>query len=148
MILECLEHKFLDFLNCIPMPLKRFPKGFGITELKKGYFPHFLTLWLIRTTLVNCLTRNIFMLMVCHLQKRKNSTNDMKTEKNIPNYYFKEEVVSYFRSDVDILHKCILIFRKLSMRSTGIDQFESCITIANACNLVYRLNWNYTNNRL
>ena len=36
------EHKlkFLDSLNFIPMPLKKFPKSFGVNELKKGYFPH------------------------------------------------------------------------------------------------------------
>ena len=42
MMLECPAHKlkFLDSLNFITMPLKKFPKSFGVTELKKGYFPH------------------------------------------------------------------------------------------------------------
>ena len=33
--------KFRDSLNFLPMPLKAFPKTSGLTELKKGYFPHF-----------------------------------------------------------------------------------------------------------
>ena len=33
--------RFLDSLNFLQMALKDFPKTFGITELKKGYFPHF-----------------------------------------------------------------------------------------------------------
>ena len=45
------------------------------------------------------------------------------------------------RSDVDILHRCILIFRHLFIESTDIDPFESCMTIAMACNLVYRSNF-------
>ena len=33
--------KFIDSLNFLPMPLSKFPKTFGFTELAKGYFPHF-----------------------------------------------------------------------------------------------------------
>ncbi|XP_068756329.1 uncharacterized protein [Montipora capricornis] len=35
------EIKCRDSLNFLPMPLKVLPKTFGLTELKKGYFPHF-----------------------------------------------------------------------------------------------------------
>ena len=35
------EIKFRDSLNFPPMPLKALLKTFGLTELKKGYFPHF-----------------------------------------------------------------------------------------------------------
>ena len=33
--------RFIDSLNFLPMPLCKFPKTFGSTELAKGYFPHF-----------------------------------------------------------------------------------------------------------
>ena len=33
--------KFIDSLNFFPMALSNFPKSFGLTELKKGFFPHF-----------------------------------------------------------------------------------------------------------
>ena len=33
--------RFIDSLNFLPMPLSKFPKTFGLTELAKGYFPHF-----------------------------------------------------------------------------------------------------------
>jgi len=33
--------RIIDTLNFIPMALSSFPKTFGFTELKKGYFPHF-----------------------------------------------------------------------------------------------------------
>ena len=32
---------FLDSINHIPGRLADFPKTFGFTELKKGYFPHY-----------------------------------------------------------------------------------------------------------
>ena len=35
------EIKFRDSLNFLPMSLKALPKTFGLTQLKKGYFPHF-----------------------------------------------------------------------------------------------------------
>ena len=41
MELEEAEIKFCESLNFLPMPLKALPKTFGLTELKKGYFPHF-----------------------------------------------------------------------------------------------------------
>ena len=48
---------------------------------------------------------------------------------------------TYCRSDVDILHRCILIFRNLFIESTDIDPFESGVTIAMACNLIYISNF-------
>ncbi|PIC55456.1 hypothetical protein B9Z55_000725 [Caenorhabditis nigoni] len=33
--------KFLDSLRFIPMPLSKMPKTFGITEMKKGYYPYY-----------------------------------------------------------------------------------------------------------
>ena len=41
MELEATKIKFRDSLNFLPMPLKALPKTYGLTELKKGYFPHF-----------------------------------------------------------------------------------------------------------
>ena len=35
--------KFIDSYLFIQLPLASFPKAFNISELKKGYFPHFLT---------------------------------------------------------------------------------------------------------
>ena len=32
--------RFIDSLSFFQMPLAAFPKTFGLTELKKGYFPH------------------------------------------------------------------------------------------------------------
>ena len=60
---------------------------------------------------------------------------------------FQEELLKYCRSDVDILRKCCLKFRSMFKEITkkkyskGIDPFKKCITIASACNLVFRKNF-------
>lgn len=60
---------------------------------------------------------------------------------------FQTEILSYCRSDVDILRLACLRFRKMFIEITakegtsGIYPFESCITIASACNLVFRTNF-------
>ena len=45
-----LSIRFIDSLNFLQMPLKSFPKTFGMNELKKGYFPHYLTRNVTKTT--------------------------------------------------------------------------------------------------
>ena len=63
------------------------------------------------------------------------------------NFNFQDELLRYCRSDVDILRRCCQQFRKIFMTITskdgtlGIDPFESCITIASACNWVFRTNF-------
>ena len=57
---------------------------------------------------------------------------------------FQRELLRYCRSDVDILRRACLTFRQLFLEMTsgdgqgGIDPFQKCITIASACNLVFR----------
>ena len=59
-------------------------------------------------------------------------------KKHTQKYNFQDEMKAYCRSEVDIPHKCILIFREVFLESTGTDPFESCITTASTCNLVYK----------
>ena len=54
---------------------------------------------------------------------------------------FQKELLAYCRSDVDILRRCCLKFREDFIEITGIDPFEKSITIASACNLVFRTNF-------
>ena len=62
-------------------------------------------------------------------------------------FVLKDEILKYCRSYVDILRKGCLTFRKMFMDVTckgelqGIGPFGSCITIASACNLVFRRNF-------
>ena len=65
------------------------------------------------------------------------------TELKENNYVFdfQQEILNYCRSDVDILRRCCLEFRELFRDITNIDPFAKCLTIASACNLVYRTNF-------
>jgi len=63
------------------------------------------------------------------------------------NFDFQTNILSNCRSNVDILRHACLRFRKMFIEITAtegtpeIDPFESCITIASACNLVIRTNF-------
>ena len=62
----------------------------------------------------------------------------------------QKELEDYCISDVDILSKSVLTYRDIFLEVTksdliendcGIDPFQSCLTIASICNLVYRRNF-------
>lgn len=38
---KALDIRIIDSLNFLPMPLSKLPACFGLSELKKGFFPHF-----------------------------------------------------------------------------------------------------------
>lgn len=136
--------RFIDSLNFIPMALAEMPKAFGISELAKGYFPH----------LFNRVENQHAVLP--HLPDVHYYCPDgMKTDKRSEflKWYeahkhdvfdFQQELLKYCRSDVDILRKCCLNFQTMFKQLTkkdgkdGIDPFSKCITIASACNLVFR----------
>ena len=134
--------KFIDSLNFIPMSLAKFPKTFGKTELCKGYFPH----------LFNREENQNYVDIIPAVPYY--SPNTMKPEaretflawhkeQRESGYVFdfREEIVKYCRSDVDILRQCCMEFRELLRDKTGIDPFEKCLTIASYCHEVYRTNY-------
>jgi len=50
----------------------------------------------------------------------------------------KSELLKYCKSDVDVLLKSCMRFRDMFMEETTVDPFERSLTIASACNLVFR----------
>jgi len=59
-------------------------------------------------------------------------------KKNEYVFNFEKEIEGYCRSDVDILRRCCLNFKQLMEETCDPDPFKHCITIASACNLVFR----------
>ena len=49
-----------------------------------------------------------------------------------------ETELEYYRSDVDILRRCCLEFKKLMGETCNLDPFKHCIKIASACNRVFQ----------
>jgi hypothetical protein len=153
MFVPFVSMKFIDSLNFLPMALSKLPATFGFDELSKGYWPHFFN------TVEN---QNV---VQPHLPDKKfYGFNSMKSSdrskflkwysENENNLFdFQKEITKYCESDVIILANACLKFRNLFMFATkpddesvndfknGIDPFHSTITIASACNLVFRTNF-------
>ena len=51
---------------------------------------------------------------------------------------FETEIEEYCCSDVDILRRCCLQFKQLMEEVCNLDPFKYCVTIASACNRVFR----------
>ena len=139
MELEAAEIKFRDSLNFLPMPLKALPKTFGLNELKKGYFPHFFNR---KDTqhYVGPLPRVEDYGPDSMSTKERQEFLAWYEELKSTNYVFdfEKEIEEYCRSDVDILRRCCLEFKKLMEESCNLDPFKHCVTIASACNRVFR----------
>ncbi|XP_052776205.1 uncharacterized protein LOC128214030 [Mya arenaria] len=139
--------RFIDSINFIPMALADMPKAFGIAELSKGYFPHLYNRQENQTqTLTSLPDSKYYYPDGMKIDKRLEFIAWYDIHKNDA-FDFQYELLKYCRSDVDILRKCCLKFRELFQDIThkndipGIDPFEKCLTIASACNLVFRRNF-------
>ena len=134
--------RFIDSINFIPMALAKFPKTFGQDELCKGYFPHAFN---------KDENQNYVGPIPC---QNDYGVNFMKPGErdafiawhgeqvaNNYRYDFREEIINYCRSDVDILRKCCLLYREMFRKETDIDPFNKALTIASYCQEVYRTNF-------
>ncbi|XP_052806406.1 uncharacterized protein LOC128235642 [Mya arenaria] len=133
--------KMIDSINFLPMALAKLPSMFGIEELKKGYFPHLFNRKEYQNVVMNHLPdiqyynpdgmkpgdRETFLTWY---NEHKNDTFDLQ-----------HDLLTYCRSDVDILRRCCLKFRENFMDVTGLDPFNKSITLPSACNLVFRTNF-------
>ena len=135
-----LSIRFIDSLNFLQMPLKSFPKTFGMNELKKGYFPHYFNKEC--NNYVGPLPSKKH-----HGYNQKKSDERTKflkwyEERVSENYVFefKKEILEYCRSDVDILRRSIMKLREDFIQLENIDPLRY-ITIASVCMTIYRSNY-------
>ena len=134
--------KFIDSLNFIPMSLAKFPKTFGMTELCKGYFPHLFNKEENQNYVGPIPPQPYYSPNTMKPETRKAFLAWHKEQRDNEYVFdFKEEIIKYCRSDVDILRKCCMEFREMLREITGIDPFEKCLTIASTCHEVYRTNF-------
>ena len=131
--------KFIDSLNFIPMSLVKFPKTFGKTEMCKGYFPHLFNKEENQNYVgpIPCQADYGANFMKPEAREAFLAWHKEQVESNYE-FNFREEIVKYCRSDVDILRQCCMEFREMLRDKTGIDPFEKCLTIASYCHEVYR----------
>lgn len=147
-----LDLTFLDSLNFISMKLSDIPKCFDLEELTKGFFPHYFN----KTENQNYRgpypsehEYGVNYMSSDEISKFREWYGSRKGEI----FDFQTEMLKYCVSDVDILRRSCLKFRKLMMDVTsvklpdangemvtkkrGIDPFDH-ITIASACQAIYR----------
>ena len=127
--------RFLDSLNFLQMALKDFPKTFGITELKKGYFPHFFN--------KKCNENYIGPMP----SNKHYGPNSMSTkDRAVFMEWYKSQELKIFDiakeirdclSDVKLLKEGCEKLRAIFISQTDCDPF-SYITIASACMAIYR----------
>ncbi len=138
--------KIIDSNNFVQGPLSDFPKTFGLTELKKGYFPHLFNTKENENCVGPIAGKKYYNYYQMKPEARKNFL-EWYLLKVQENYIFdmKKEIVEYCRSDVDILRKGCLKFREECLEIANIDPFQY-LTIASVCMAVYRSKyiWNDT----
>ena len=132
---------FKDSILYLPQKLSSLPGAFGLTELRKGYFPH----------LANSETYYDYSgpMLDKHFYCTSTMTDKDKLEfekwyqEQIENNYhfnFKYEILSYCQSDVDILRRAMEEFKILFTEIGGFDPLHNCLTLSSACMAMYRKN--------
>ena len=134
--------KFIDSINFIPMSLAKFPKTFGQDELCKGYFPHMFNKEENQhyNGPVPCQNDYGVNFMKPGEREAFMAWHDEQVANNYT-FDFREEIIKYCRSDVDIMRKCCLLYREMFRKETDIDPFNKSLTIASYCQEVYRTNF-------
>ena len=133
--------KFIDSLCFLAMPLASFASTFSLTELKKGFFPH----------LFNTPENQQYVGRIPDLefydpdgmmQNRKNELLQWHAEQVRRNvqFNFKEELIAYCKSDVQLLKQGCQAFQREFESEAGFNPMEQAYTIASACNLYWRKN--------
>ncbi|XP_072392265.1 uncharacterized protein [Diabrotica undecimpunctata] len=133
---EALKLKIIDSSNFVSGPLANFPKTFGLTESKKGYFPHFFNVP-ENQDYKGCLPDVKY--YGPNTMKHKQRDDFLKwheTHKH-DEFDFQRDLHAYCDSDVDILRRGCLEFRKEFLGIANIDPFQY-LTIAAVCMAIYR----------
>jgi len=128
--------RFIDSISFTLMPLKDFPKTFGLNELAKGYFPHKFNKDGNQDYVGNYPCKQDYgydEMRKCDMEKFDEwyETTAGKV------FNFKEEMYKYCKSDVDILRRGCIEYRNLFMQTARIDPFQY-ITLASVCQAIYR----------
>ena len=130
--------RFIDSINFIQSKLADFPKTFGLTEMKKGYFPHFFNVP-ENQDYVGPIPDGKYYGPDQMSPGGREKFLKWHQERINENYVFdfKKELEDYCRSDVDILRRSMLKFREDFITIANIDPLQY-ITIASVCMNVYR----------
>ena len=129
-----LSIRFIDSLNFLQMPLKTFPKTFGMNALKKGHFPHYFDKKCHKSYVGSIPSKKHY---GYNQMKPDERTKFLKwyEERVSENYVFdfKKEILEYCRSDVDILRRSMTKFREGFTQLENIDPIVVTTCLKNHC---------------
>ena len=136
---EGLNIKMLDSLNFLPMPLAALPNSFGLTEKKKGFFPHLYNTITPKPSHLPCLPDMRYYCPESMSTKRRSEFLHWYLKNRDKAFDFHKEMLDYCRSDVNILLSACWSFRKLLLDISGgaIDPFRY-VTIASVAMGTFR----------
>ena len=132
--------RFIDSLSFFQMPLAAFPKTFGLTELRKGYFPHKFNTPDHQEYVDSIPAIDYYMPEAMSSEGRqKFETWHKEQSDNQTVFDFQKELVAYCESDVRLLKEGCMTFKPLFENQASFNPFEH-MTIASACNRDLRMN--------
>ena len=131
--------RFIDSLSFFQMPLLAFPKTFGLTELRKGYFPHKFNIPENQAYVAPDPAIDYYMPESMSPKARQAFERWHQEQRDKEVFDFHKELVAYCKSDVRLLKEGCLTFKRLFEAKAGFNPFEH-ITIASACNRDLRMN--------
>ena len=138
MHIEAYKIRFIDSINFIQTKLAEFLKTFGLTEMKKEYFPHYFNTPENQNYIGPIPDKQYYAPDQMSSDGRNKFLKwyqDRLDEDFV--FDFKKELKDYCRSDVDILRRSMLKFRSDFIDIANIDPLQY-ITIASVCMAVYR----------
>ena len=114
-----LNIRVLDSLNFLPMKLAALPGSFGLTELKKGYFPHYFNTSENQNYIGPIPDTKYYGPAYMSRKDRKDFLEwHARHAANSYIFDFRKEMQGYCISDVTILREACLKFRKLLLDAT------------------------------
>ena len=130
-----------DSYQFLHMRLANFPDTFGLTEMKKGYFPH----------LANTLTNQKYVGPYFPVDIYNPGQMSVKARETFLAWHkgkiasgaifdFRREMEEYCRSDVDILRRGCACFRRELINISGLDHLSEACSIPQAGSKVWRKN--------
>ena len=130
---------FKDSLNFLNMPLANFPKTFGLTGMKKGFFPHKFSKMDNLEYIGPIPSLEYFEPQ--HMSKAKKKECEEWHAEQVAEgetWNFQKEMLEYCKDDVRILREGCLKFAQDTLQEAGFNPLEQCITIASTCHYFWR----------
>jgi hypothetical protein len=127
-------------LSFVARPLRDFPEVFGITEDVKGYFPHHFNTPENQNYIGPIPDKHFYgpENMNPKVNKALNEWYDKQGDIGSEAFFnFKEEMIKYCRSDVEVLARGVLRFRQIFYSKFDVDPFRY-ITISSLCMNIYK----------